>query len=192
MDRDEIDKLRREARAAFKNNESERAFALSEQLATENVPSALFRCGLILEKGWLNGTVDLDRAWSFYNKLAINWNEDLGYLGCVRLILSKGEQKERDKAIQYCEHVLNGPVKYRALLLLGRIYEELYTPPNYKLAKKAYLKAIFHGSAWALRKYAVALGRSGNLVGSLLMHVVATVASPIFVLFGGMKVTRRG
>src|SRR5690348_9119868 len=70
MDRKEVDELRKEASAAFKKKDFERTFFLSEKLAEENVPAALFRCGLILEKGWLNGKKDLDRALEFYRRLA--------------------------------------------------------------------------------------------------------------------------
>lgn len=192
MDRKEIDELRKEADAAFEGNDFERTFYLYEKLAEENVPLALFRCGLILEKGWLNGKKDLDRSLGFYRKLAINWNQDEGYLGCVRIILSKRQIDQRDKAVQYCLDAAKGPLKRLAFILMGRVYEELYDRPKYKLARKAYLKSFSLGSAWALRRYAESLMKSRNFVGGVFMHVVATAVSPFMVLFGGIKVIRRG
>lgn len=192
MDNAEQKKLRRNAGLAFKNHDFELAFSISEQLAKENDPSAFFTCGLILENGWLQGKKDLDRALSFYRKLAINWNDDEGYLGCVRIILSKRQNDQRDQAIQYCFDATKGPSKCWAFILMGRIYEELYDPPKFRLARKAYLKAFSLGSAWALRKYAESLMKSRNFVGGVSMHVVATIVSPFMTLLGGMKVTRHG
>jgi len=192
MDRKEIDELRKEASIAFKKSDFERALSLSEKLAEENVPAAYYTCGLILEKGWLNGKKDLDRALEFYRKLAINWNADEGYLGCVRIILGKRQIDQRDKAIQYCLGATKGPSKRWAFILVGRIYEELYDPPQYKLARKAYLKSFSLGSAWALRQYARSLMKSRNFVGGVLIHIATTVISPFMVLFGGTQTVRRG
>lgn len=192
MDRKDIDELRKEADAAFEGKDFERTLYLYEKLAEENVPLAFFRCGLILEKGWVDGKRDLDRASEFYRKLAINWNADEGYLGCVRIILGKRQIDQRDKAVQYCLGVMKGPLKRLAFILLGRVYEELFDPPQYKLARKAYLKSFSLGSAWAMRKYAESLMKSRNFVGGVFMHVVATIFSPLMFLFGGIKVTRHG
>lgn len=192
MDREEIDELRKEAEVTFERKEFERAFCLYEKLAEENVPLALFRCGLILEKGWLKGKKNLDRALEYYRKLAINWNADEGYLGCVRIILSNRQTDQRDKAVQYCLGAAKGSLKRLAFILIGRVHEELYDPPQYKLARKAYLKAFSLGSAWALRQYARSLMKSHNFIGGVFMHIVTTVVSPFMVLFGGIKVTRRG
>ncbi|HET8637805.1 MAG TPA: hypothetical protein VFL96_13230 [Acidobacteriaceae bacterium] len=192
MNRKEIDELRKEARVAFKKKDFGRALSLSEKLAEENVPAAFYRCGLILEKGWLNGKKDLDRALEFYRKLAINWNADEGYLGCVRIMLEKHESEQCDKAVQYCLGAMKGSSKRWAFILLGRVYEEMYDPPEYKLARKAYLKSFSLGSAWALRQYARSLMKSGNFVGGVFMHGVVTVISPFMLLFGGIQVVRRG
>lgn len=192
MSRDQIEDLLRQENAAYKEGNFDLALQLSEKLSVENVPSAFFTCGLILEKGWSSCGIDLDRAREFYKQLAINWSNAEGYLGCVRIMLAKKELDKRDKAIQYCLSETKGGLSYLAYLLLARIYEEMFVPPDYKLAKRYCIRSIFHGSAWALRRYAVLLGRSGNIVGAFVMHIVATVCSPIIVLFGGFKKVRKG
>jgi TPR repeat protein len=192
MNRDQIENLLRQENAAYKEGKFDLALQLAEKLSNENVPSSFFTCGLILEKGWSSCGIDLDRALEFYRKLAVRWNDAEGYLGCVRIILAKNDFDQRDKAIQYCLTESMGRLSYLAYLLLARIYEEMYMPPDYNLAKKYCIKSIFHGSAWALRKYALLLGRSGNVVGAFSMHIVATVCSPLIVVFGGFKKVRKG
>jgi hypothetical protein len=189
---EELNQLRLEANVAFRRHDFERAFAISLRLTEKDIPSAFFTCGLILEKGWLGGLVDLDRAYDFFNQLAIKFNTPEGYLGCARIILAKRDFENREKAETYCRGVIGKPRDQLAYILLGRIYEELYDPPDFDSAKNAYVKAIFRGSAWALRKYANALMKSKNFVGGILMHVIATVVAPFFLLFGGLKVTRNG
>lgn len=192
MDIEQLRELRQKADEAFKSKDFTLAFSLSEKLAEANVPSALFTCGLIMEKGWMHGAKDLDRAFFFFRELAIKFNDDEGYLGCVRVILAKREIENRDKAAHYCLDATKGRLRHLGFLLLGRVYEELYDPPQYKLARKAYLKSFISGSAWALRQYAMSLMKSGNVVGGVLMHVAATIVSPFFVLFGGVRTTRTG
>jgi hypothetical protein len=192
LDNESLQDLKRKANAAFKSKDFELTFALSEKLAKENVPSALFTCGLIMEKGWLKGAKDPDRAFHFYRDLAIKFNDPEGYLGCVRVFLARHELDNRERAVRFCLGATDGRLKHLAFLLLGRIYEEMYEPPEYKLARKAYLKSFFAGSAWALRQYAMSLMKSNHVIGGVLMHVVATIVSPIFVLFRGLRTTRTG
>jgi len=192
MNRDQIENLLRQENTAYKERNFDLALELAEKLAGENVPSSFFTCGLILEKGWSSFGIDLNRALEFYKKLAIQWNDAEGYLGCVRIILARKEFDQRDKAIQYCLTETKGRLSYLAYLLLARIYEEMYSPPDYRLAKKCCIKSIFLGSAWALRNYALILGRSGNIAGAFSMHIVATVCSPLIVVFGGFKKVRKG
>ncbi len=192
MNRDELKALKREASTAFKNRNFELAFSLSEKLAKAGEPSALFTCGLILENGWLGGVKDFDRAFCFFRELAIKFNDDEGYLGCVRIFLARHEFENRDIALRYCADATKGRLKHLGFLLLGDVYEELSEPPEYKLARKAYLSSFFAGSPWALRKYSMSLMKSRNIIGGFLMHVLTTIISPIFVLFGGLRVTRKG
>ncbi|GLQ98161.1 hypothetical protein [Dyella mobilis] len=184
--------MKEKAGAAFKRHDFQLALALSEKLVEENVPSAFFTCGLIMERGWLNGVADLEKALFFYRNLAIKFNDDEGYLGCVRIFLARRELVNREKAMRYCQDATRGRLRHLAYLLMGRVYEELYEVPEYTLARKAYLASFFSGSAWALRKYALSLKKSHQIVGSVLIHIVATVVSPIMVLFGGVRVTRKG
>lgn len=192
MDNDRLRDLSREADVAFKSKNFDVAFSISEELVKANVPSAMFTCGLIMEKGWLNGLQDLDRALFFYRDLAIKFNDDEGYLGCVRVMLAKHDMESRDKAVHFCTDATHGRLKHLAFLLLGRVYEELYSPPDYKAARKAYLKSFAAGSAWALRQYAMSLMNSKNIIAGVLMHIAATIVSPFFVLFGGARTTRPG
>jgi len=192
MNDESLQELKRRADAAFKSKDFELTLALSEKLAEENVPSAFFTCGLILEKGWINGVKDLDRALLFYRDLAIKFNDDEGYLGCVRIFLARHDLEDRDQAVRYCTGATRGRLKHLAFLLLGRVYEDLYEPPEYKLARNAYLKSFFGGSAWALRQYAISLMKSNNVVGGAFMHAVATLISPIYVLIHGVRTTRNG
>lgn len=189
----EVSELRHNAHEElFKNKNYELAFSLARKLTDINQPSGFFMCGLILEKGWLNGSPDFDGALGFYRGLAIKFNDDEGYLGCVRVMLEKHEVESRDKAVNYCVDATRGRLKHLAYLLLGRVYEELYNPPDYRLAHKAYLKSFACGSAWALRQYAMSLRKSRNMVGSVFMHVIATIVSPLLVLIGGVRATRHG
>lgn len=192
MDTESLAMLRQKADEAFGNKDFETALVVSKRLAAENIPSAMFTCGLILEKGWLNDKIDLNGAEFYYRKLAINFNDDEGYLGCVRIMLARREMENRDTAMQYCMGAANGRIKHLAFILMGRIYEEFYDPPDYKLARRAYLKSVVSGSAWALRKYAMSLMKSKNIIGGICMHVIATIVSPFFVLFGGVRTTRTG
>lgn len=192
MDTDELRSLGQEADNAFRRKDFKIAFSVSERLAVANVPSAMFTCGLIMEKGWLTGQPDFDKAFGFYRGLAIKFNDDEGYLGCVRVMLAKHEVENREKAVHYCVDATRGRLKHLAFLLLGRVYEELYDPPDYKAARKAYRKSFAAGSAWALRQYAMSLMKSRNIIGGVFMHVVATIVSPFFVLFGGARTTRPG
>lgn len=192
MEKKYLRELKKEADAAFKNRDFEQAFTLSEKLAEENIPSAIFTCGLIMEKGWPHGAKDLDRALYFYRDLALKFNDEEGYLGCVRIFLARRDLSNRDKAVDYCLGATKGRLKHLAFLLLGNVYEELYIPPEYKLARRAYLKSFFSGSAWGLRKHAMSLMKSNNIIGGIFMHVIATVASPLFAIFGGLRTTRKG
>lgn len=191
MDKEYLYDLRVKANEAFNNKNFELAFRLSEKLAHEDDMSSIFTCGLIMEKGWANGVIDLDYAACCYKKLAIRFNQDEGYLGCVRIILARHEVENRETAMNYCLGATKGRLERIALLLRGRIYEELYEPPEYRLARKEYLKAFFKGSAWALRQHAMSLNTSGKHFAGSFMHVIATFVSPIILLLGGRDKARR-
>jgi hypothetical protein len=187
---DEYNELYEESRKAFRRQDYVFCFSLSTKLAEKNSPYGLATCGIILEKGKLDGIEDLEGALGFYKKLGLGLNQEEGYLGIVRVILAKHWTDERESAIKYCLGIAKN--KKIAFLLLGRVYEELYTLPNYDLARKSYLKSIFLGSAWAMRRYAASLASSGNLIGSVMAHILATLLSPFFLLFGGRRAFRRG
>jgi TPR repeat protein len=187
-----LDGRKKAASEAFASRNFALAFSLSNKLVEENVASAMFTCGLIMEKGWLNGVKDFDCAYYYYNKLAIQFNNEEGYLGCVRIILLRHEFENRHKALMYCLGATTGRSKHLAFLLLGKIHEELSEPPDHRKAREAYLKSFFSGNSWALRKYAMSLIKSKKYFSGAAMHVIATIASPILIFVGGLRKSRNG
>lgn len=188
----DVDKLRSDADRAMKDNNFKLALDIYETLALRNSPDALLMCGLIREKGWDKTLLDLDKAHEFYRTLAIGWNADAGYLGCVRVILARHETQNREMALIYCRDVLKGEYKRDGYMNMGRIYEELFEPPQVALARRAYFRAFLSGSSLALRQYAISLMKSRRYVRGVAMHVAATVVAPFLVLLGGLGVTRKG
>lgn len=191
MMEDEIQQLRDQAHQAMRNKNYKRAMDYYEQLAQRDVPDGMLMCGVIHENQWDETLTNLDKAYEFYRKLAIKWNADLGYLGCVRVILAKGDVSSRDTALGYCRELIEGEESRYGYLTMGRTYEELFDPPEVELARAAYFRSFLHGSTWGLRKYATSLINSRKYVRGVAMHVVATIVSPFLLLFGGLGATRR-
>lgn len=182
--------LRNQASQAIKNRDFNLALECYEVLAAKDIPDGIFMCGVIHENKWDETLHDLDEAYGFYRKLAIEWNADSGYLGCVRVILANKDVSHRDTALNYCRQLITGDEKRYGYLTMGRIYEELHDPPEEKLARSAYFHSFLHGSTWALRKYATSLMNSKKYLRGIAMHVVATIVSPFLLFFGGLGATR--
>lgn len=192
MDDGTIKLLRYEASYAKKMKDYRLAFKKYKQLAECNIPDGLFMCGFIQENKFDHELHDLDAAYKYYTKLAINWGEDAGYLGCVRVILAQKDEHHRDKALAYCRDLVKGEEKRYGYLTMGRVYEELFQPPKDKLARVAYFYAFVHGATLGLRKYATSLMRSRKCIRGVVMHVIATLVAPVLFLFGGAAATRDG
>lgn len=192
MEKSEIYILSEKSRKALMKHDYSVALNVSQKLALENVPVGLFNCGLIYEHGWGLTHPDMETALQYFRKLAIYFNESEGFLGCVRIILARHDLPECERAISYCMQCIDGPSAVFAYLSLGRVYEELHVPPQWKLARRAYLRAFFRGSPFALRKYASSLMRCKKYVSGVMVHIIATILSPLMLIIGGRRVTRIG
>src|SRR5699024_6697679 len=101
------------------------AYEIAQKLADNGFSEGVFTCGWILEKGWLDGEPDLEKAWYYYEQLLSRWQLAQGGLGCVRIMLARNEGENSNKAIELCLDSMIGPCKRLANLNLGRVYEEL-------------------------------------------------------------------
>lgn len=192
MNEDQLNLLRDDAHRAMHRQDYKLALDIYEKLAAQDMADGIFMTGVICEHDWDESLTDLDKAYQCYNRLAIEWNDDSGYLGCVRVILEKKDTSSRDKALTYCRDLVKGKQKCHGFLTMGRVYDELFDPPKAKLARAAYFRSFLSGSSWALRQYAISLMRSKKYIRGILMHVVATLTAPFLVLFGGWGATGNG
>ncbi len=117
----ELELIRENARRAIKDKDYKLALKNYCELADQDVPDAILMCGVIHENDWDETLTDLDVAFGYYRKLAIKWNADSGYLGCVRIILAKKDVAERDKALDYCRKLIKGEEKRYGYLTMGRV-----------------------------------------------------------------------
>lgn len=192
---DRVGKLMEKGHAAFNRQDFKSAYDYLEEPTRKSMPLALLERGAILLHGWLGEKPDLDRAYKYYERASVSNVSNVrceGYLGCVRALLAKGDPANAEKAIRFCKAASEGVRPDIALLLLGRVFEELYQPPDYARAKEAYLAAFRRGAAWGMRRYARALWSSGNKFGGALAHVGATIAAPLYLLLRGMRAGRQG
>lgn len=197
MKNEDLRSLVDEEEMAFRSRDYERCFQLAQRLIVEKKLVGFFRCALILENGLLTNGKDLDGADKIYWQLIQRFDFAEGYLGRARITLAKNDISNRETALRYCREVTDGDLKHRrwkqfAYLLEGRIYEELFDPPDYERAARSYRMSIFSGSALSLRLYARSLMHSGRFLSGILMHVIATVSWPFFVAIFGVRATRYG
>lgn len=192
MGNDDLNQLTKMARRAIKKHDFEEAFQIAKKLELEGDPVGIYTCGMAYENGWGVGDPDFEKALHYFRRLAVEFDECEGYLGCVRIALVMKNCIEYERAVSYCTYCLDSPSSVFAYLDLGRVYEELHDPPMYKCARKAYLKSFLRGSPIALRKYSSSLILSKKYVFGVLMHVVTTILSPLMILIGGRRFTRYG
>ena len=113
-------------------------------------------------------------------------------MGACEFFLRKKAHSEAARAEQYCLVAINENGSPLARFLLARVLEELYQPPNLQRAKKLYLQAALRGLPWGYRRLANIKIREGHKVTGILIHIIATVISPFYVLILGNKALRAG
>lgn len=169
----------------FRAHNFEKAYAAAKELSDHGVYDGIYSCARIFERGWLDGKPDLEQAYYYYEQILSRWQLVHGGLGCVRVMLAQKKHEAADRAIELCLGSRVGSFKRLAYLTLGRVYEGLSDPPDYKNARKAYLKASWYGSACANRLYVRSLWRSGHKTGALLAYIPATLLHPVYRLIYG-------
>lgn len=184
-----IEETRKAADSAFKRQDYDLALSLSMELSKYNIPEALFTCGLIYER--IKGKVDFDKSYTYYDRLR-KYDLVEGNNGCVRVFLKKKAHSEAVRAEQYCLTAIKENGSPLARLLLGRVLEELHQPPDLQRAKKLYLEAALRGLPWGYRRFANVKLKEGHKVVGILLHIMATVVFPFYVLIFGNKALRAG
>jgi len=189
----DFEKLRVQATIAFNSENMESALELSEKLAETGDAQALFTCGLIYEglDGFENKK-NLEKAWSYFQRLALNFNFDEGYLGCVRILLARREVDRWELALAYCLAAIESSNTQFGWLLLGDVLSKLNPSPDRQGACRAYLKAAMGGAPWGWRRFAEIKRADGNYLLAAVVHILATLAFPVHVLFSGFRATRTG
>lgn len=187
-----IDQEKKIAAQCYRQGRYDDALEAAQKLVKHNERLGFFICALLYELGVTKKGKNLERAYGHYDTLRKAFDDLDGYMGCARIILQNNDLTSAAKAEKFCIHVIDKTKDPIAYLLLGRLYEELFGQSHYELAKKNYLKAGLRGSAWAWRKYAQLNMRMGHALIGITMHVFATLISPILVLIGGMRSSRRG
>jgi hypothetical protein len=118
----QLEEKRRIARAAFIKRDYEASLELSLDLSKYCDPDAYYRCAIIYE------TVkkDFEKAYYFFNRLRVEYEDFDAYNGCVRLILKMHKVEDNLLAEEYCETAIRKRGDGISYLLLGRVMEELY------------------------------------------------------------------
>lgn len=189
----DFERLRLRATRAFNEDDIETALALSEKMAETGDIQAIYTCGLIY--GGLDGFEnlrDLEKAWSYFQRLALNFNIDEGYLGCVRILLARREADRWELALDYCRAAIDLSNTQFGWLLLGDVLSKLHPNPDKPAACRAYLKAAMGGAPWGWRRFAEIKWAGGNYVFAAFIHVLATIIFPVYVLLCGFRATRTG
>lgn len=177
------------AHEAFRKRDYELALKLSEQL---DDPASLFRCGILYETGFGAQTPDLDRAWRYFERLMREHQASEGYLGCARIILKRARTTQWAQAEAYCLRAIELDGNAFAYFLLGETYSRLKEPLDCEKAARAFVSAAMRGAPWGWRRYANIKIKQGNWPLGVVVHCVATIAFPLYILLLGKRATRTG
>lgn len=181
-----------EADRAFRRRDYALALKLSEKLAGEGDPSAIYTCGLIYEIGAGLPGPDLAKAWVNFERLAREYGLSEGYLGCVRILIANRDRAKARIAESFCRSAIEADGTAFGYLLLGDVCLRLKQPPDLAMAESSYISSAIRGSVWGMRRYARLMRIRGNWLGCLLMHTIATVLTPIYLIIFGFRSTRSG
>lgn len=184
--------IKEEADDAYRKGDYRRALELSEELARGGDAAAIYTCAILYELGSGADSPNLDKAWIYFERLAREHHLSEGYLGCARVILSRGEQSRAKLAEEFCRRAIEIDNSAFGHLILGDIYSKFHDPPDLKRAARCYVDAAVRGAAWGWRRYANVKKAQGNFVIWALVHALATVAFPLYVLVLGARATRTG
>lgn len=189
-----VEDMRKEATAAVRRNDTEKAIELCEQLVKHNLPEAHLGCGWGYEiYAWKkNDTSYYEKAWHHYFKLMTEFNDSEGYVGCARIILAREDKARAELAERYCRYAIERDGNPFAYLVLGRVYEAFHLPRMARQAMRAYWGAAWRGAAFGMRGFARMHWRHGSKIIAVLVHVTATFLFPLFRLFGGSRALRPG
>ena len=182
--------MEEEAAKAFDAGDFDKALELYERLAALHYPDAYFSCGLIYEHGSSSRGQDFQIAYSYFDRLRIEWAQSEGYVGCARIILSSREIDKTGLAKRYCDEAIELDGNPFAYLVLGQIQEEFLG--NHAEARKNYVRAARRGAAWGMRLYARSHFDHGNKFVGVVAHVLVTIVHPFFLMFRGLSATRTG
>ncbi len=185
-------RMTEEANRAFRNRDYRLALKLSEELASEGDPCAIYTCGIIYEIGSGLLGPDLGKAWSYFERLAREHSLSEGYLGCVRIVLAQQDLTRLNLAESFCNSAIQTDDTAFGYLLLGDLNVHLKQPPDLLSAGRCYSSAALRGSLWGLRRYAYVMRLRGRWLGYFTMHAIATVLTPVYLIFFGLRSTRSG
>ena len=179
---------RREAVIALKEGNYELALKLSLETAQFLDPAGCCICGMIYETGF----GDLVKAYHYFDLSRRAGGLPDACNGCVRIILKCHQKEKRLLAIRLCREAIKNGRDGLSYLLLGRVLEELFDPPNTRLAKYMYLKAAQHRAAWGMRKFAALEYNRGSKVLGMIYHILVTPLFPLYGLLFGERTYRAG
>jgi TPR repeat protein len=182
-----ISEKRQDALRAFKSEDYKLALALALEIAPYGDPGACYICAVIYEYQH-----DLKKAYFYFDLCRKEGGTADAYNGCVRIILKQGRKEDILLAKEYCEAAIAKSHDGISYLLLGRLLEELSEPPDFRQAKRMYLRAALHGAAWGMRRFANLEYKLGIKPVGVFYHVAATLLFPIFRLLFGNRTLRVG
>lgn len=176
-----------ELKKEFRSYNFEKAYNIGEKIPIREAYEGRYYCALMLEEGWIGEAPDLEKAYAYFEEVIMNWGKVSACLGCIRIMLSRKNNENVELAITLCKAAMVERGRKEANLYLGRVYEELCDPSSYKKAKRAYIKASWHGSATANLFYIRSLWRSGNKIGAILLFLPIRIINLIYRLIYGKQ-----
>lgn len=177
---------------AYKTNQYDTALEAALILSKHNVQVGHYLCGLIYELGVSAKGQNFALAYKSFEFLAKGFDDDEGFLGCARVIFKEKDINKTSLAITHCMKAIDLTGNQFAYLLLGDIYQELIDPPELGRSKQAYYRAAIHGAGWGWRRLAFLESKQKHLFRAVFLHILATLISPLYFIFGGSRAMREG
>lgn len=180
------------AKNAYVSGDFENAKMLLDKIVEEESDSpyglgARYLRARGLEDGVFQEEQNLSKAYDDFLVLKDRAEEfgSAGIVGCARILFQFGASENRDRILALCVEAIARDSNAKAMMLLGCLNEQV--TEDAKSARRWYLRAFMRGLPWGMRFFARSHSKDGNPVRAAMAHVMATVASPILVLFHGVR-----
>jgi TPR repeat protein len=180
------------ANRAFERGDYFEALKISEKLAAAGDLGAIYTCAIIYELGSPRIQKDLTKAWSYFEKLARQNNLSEGYLGMVRIIIERKDIGKSKMAESYCRLAIEADGSAFGFLLLGDVKRLLVQPPKLDEASGAYFSAAIRGALWGWRRWANVKRVQGDWLAWVVIHAIATLITPFYLIILGRRASRSG